>query len=442
LEGLLQSVQLEAQDFTACSADLDSAWTGVPAAISAFQHGNWTGGVKDLAGALTALASSVNGCGVTSLAQILEDTASKLGQPTIAADIGTVVSVIVQGSDVTLDLKQLVADAQAGSWSSVGHDLGVLSTWLGGTGCTSFVCKLVEGMLNASAIPLQNLVACEADLNEAASDFSAGAAAFGNKQISAAASYWASGLNHVAKSTGDCGVASELRFLEQEANLLGFGNVTVLDQAATVIIHGSDFYELLYTTFQAFETHDYRTAGKDLGNVLNTLSNWTSGHACTSPACYVVMGIMEFLGDVQGDIKNCQSDIELSWHNITAAYSEFHSDTLAAVSPTQQYLSSSDFSFTRNGAKIQIGVRDLGYALQDVAKGVTDCHLQDLADILERLAVKLGVAPEVEYIEELLKILINGVQIENEIGAACVDFGDSNWVGFGYNLMKLIRALL
>ena len=88
------------------------------------------------------------------------------------------------------------------------------------------------------------------------------------------------------------------------------------------------------------------------------------------------------------------------------------------------------------------GVGELGRGLIDVSKGVTDCHLQELADILAKLAAKLGVAPEVAWVEEALKILIDGVEIEQEIGTACVDYSEGNWVGFGYSIAKLVKTLL
>ena len=40
------------------------------------------------------------------------------------------------------------------------------------------------------------------------------------------------------------------------------------------------------------------------------------------------------------------------------------------------------------------------------------------------------------------KILIKGVEIEQEIGEACLDYSNGNWVGFGYNIAKLIKALI
>jgi hypothetical protein len=444
LEGVLAAFQLEATDFKVCAPDIDKAWDSTQAVFAAFEAKNFTAGLADLSTVITSMATAVKDCGATDFALILEDVATKLGAPAVATEIGAVVQVLVDGSDLTLDINKLIADGKAGSWSSVGHDLGSLSSWLAGTGCKSFVCKIVEGLLNAAAIPFQDLLACEADLKQAEADFVAGGAAMGQKKVGAALQYWASGLNHVAKSTNDCGLAAELSYMEQEANLLGFGNITALGDAAQIIIHGADFYEDVYGAFEAFETHDYRTAGSELGKVMEQLSQWTTGHACTSPVCYVVMGMMQFLGDIEGDIKNCEGDLELAWGNLSAAYGEFKSSDIT-LSAAQRYGGSADFAFATGSmstSNIKAGVKDLGYALESIASGVGDCHLAQLADILAKLATELGIAPEVKWVEEVLKILIDGVEIENEIGAACIDYSENNWIGFGYNIIELIKNLL
>ena len=44
-------------------------------------------------------------------------------------------------------------------------------------------------------------------------------------------------------------------------------------------------------------------------------------------------------------------------------------------------------------------------------------------------------------VEELLSILINGVEIQDELGDACIDYSQGNWVGFGYNVAKLVKTL-
>ena len=62
--------------------------------------------------------------------------------------------------------------------------------------------------------------------------------------------------------------------------------------------------------------------------------------------------------------------------------------------------------------------------------------------MLAAVAVKLGTSPEFEVVEEVLHILIEGVEIEKDISAACEDFAASNWVGVGYELAKLAKLLL
>ena len=87
-------------------------------------------------------------------------------------------------------------------------------------------------------------------------------------------------------------------------------------------------------------------------------------------------------------------------------------------------------------------MNDIGAGMKLVSKGVGDCHLQEFADLLEKLAVKLGLTPEISWLEDLLTIVIDGVQIEDEIGDACQDYSDGNWVGFGYNVAKLVKTLV
>jgi hypothetical protein len=433
LEGLLQSLQLEASDYTACTTTVDAAWGEIPTALAAFEQHQWVNGLSDVGSFLTNLASSVKSCDIPGLSKILEDTATKLNAQGVATAIGDVEQVLVEGSDVTLDIQKLIVDFRGNQWASVGHDLGTLASWLDGTGCKSFVCKIAEGLLNAAAIPFQNLETCETDLKLSEQSFTAGAASLAQKQYKDALVYWATGLNDIAKGVQDCGLASELSFIEQEANVLGFGNVTVLGEAATILVHGSDVYQELFAAVQAFSSHDYRTAGSEIGTVMNQLSNWTTGHSCTHDFCYVVTGIMQFMGDIEGDLKACEADFEHGFRNFTAAFEVLHSSSSTG---------GSDFHFTTSSDKIHQGIGDIGNGLKDLAKGVGDCHMQQFAEILTALAVKLGVVPEVSWIEELLKIVIDGVQIENEVGDACLDYSQGNWVGFGYNIAKLTRTLL
>merc|ERR1712166_368843 len=434
LQGLLSALQLElgSNDFTACAAELDGAWDAIPTALRLFEDKEWVLGIYKLGNFLTELSTGVSGCKLTQLAKLLETTALKLNANAAATDIGLVAQVLVQGSDVTLDIAKLVSDAQAGSWSSVGHDLGTLSNWVVDTKCTTFSCELVEGLLNAAAIPLQDLAACESDLDEAGKLMTAGAAAIARKDFQGVVTYWSSGVFSITKAVQDCGLAKELTYMGQEANVLGFGNVTVFGELATIIVHGTDVVEDISTAYKHFASHDYRGAGIVIGKLMNEFSNYTTGHSCTNDFCYVVSGILEFLGDAESDMRTCESDFESGWHNFSAAFSEFHGGNQGGA----------DFHFTTDKAKIKSGVSDIGHGLKLIAKGVGDCHLQQFADILAKLAAKLGaIPPEVSWFEDVLGILINGVEIQNELGDACIDYSQGNWAGFGYNVAKLVKLV-
>jgi len=431
VEGILNSLEIAGEDFATCSADLDAAWTHLEDSITDLKAKQWSNSVVQIGDFFVAIAKSVSGCGVPQLGTVLEDVAAKLAPGgNVTTVIGDVVQVLVSGADLTLDLQELAADASAKRWSSVGADLGNLASFMKGTHCNTMVCKIVEGMLQGAGIAFDDLVACEADLRSAEVAFTAGAHDWDQGQIGGAVRYWASGLNTVAKSAKDCGLEAELSFIEQEANVLGFGNVTMISDAASIIVHGTDFYELLYSTFIAFGNHDYRSAGSDLIQVMNQLSEWTNGHACQSDFCYVVIGAAQFLGDIQGSVKSCESDFRTAFTNFTDAYKHIVDTTQPGI------------HFQKDPKQIKAGVGEIGEGFQLIASGVSDCHVAQLADLLSKLAVKLGVVPEVGWVEEVLHILIESVHVEQDIGNACQDWSVNNYVGFGYNIAKLIEVLV
>lgn len=434
LEGLLSALQVVASDYTACVASLDAAFPPLERGIGELVSKRWRQGARDVGAGLSGLARAVGACGVGEIASDIEAAARTLNATDVAVEVGAVVHVLSEGADLTLDLQKLARDAGADQWSGVGADLGALAAWLQGTGCSSFVCRLLEGLLDAAAIPFSHLEACAADVRATEADFKAGAAALGAGQLRGAVSYWASGLDELAKSVDGCGLSDELEYVSREAQVLGFGKVSAaVGAAAQILVHGADFYDDVYEAFEGVQSHDWRTAGAELGKVLQQLSEWTSGHACTSDFCYVVLGIFEFLGDIQGDIRACEADFSRAFGNFSAAF-----DALRNTSAPSG--ANADFSFNVPG--IRQGIADIGHGMLDVAAGVKDCHLAQLAAVLEKLAIKLGVAPEIAWVEEALRILIEGVQIEQEIGSACLDYSEHNWVGFGYNVARLVETLV
>ena len=275
MEGILQAFQLEIKDYAACSKDLDAAFDDLSSFASSAEAGSWADAVKYLSGAAVQLSRGVTGCGVDQLGTILEDVATKLGAAAVSADIGKAVSIIEDGADITLEIQAAAADAQAQNWRALGTDLGAISADIVKTGCKSYVCKLLEGVLEEASIAFEDLETCEADFQLAEQSFQAGAQYMKKNDALNALKYWSAGLDAVAKSVKDCGVAQELQVFENEAQLLGFGNISIVDDAVKILVHGADFYDNFYQAVQDMERHDWRSAGSEFGKVINQLAQWT-----------------------------------------------------------------------------------------------------------------------------------------------------------------------
>jgi hypothetical protein len=410
-------------------ADVDAAGGELTALTQNLEGKKWSEALLNMGNFLKDLGDAVQGCGVPQIGAVLEDTAKKLNAGGLATMIGDVVQILVAGADVTPDIQRIIVDAEGKQWASLGQDLGVLSDWISSTHCNSFVCRLVEGLLEEADMALTNLKPCEDELREAEGAFTDGAALWKKDQHRSAVKSWATGLNNIAQSVSACGLAQELGWIQQEANVLGLGNITAIGDVVQVIVHGADFYESLYAAVQDFEKHDYRSAGSELSKVMNQLSQWTTGHLCTSDVCYVVSGMLQYLADMQGDIQSCKKDFEEVGGNLSAGYHDLTEN------------GADGFHFKHDAASIRRGVNDLGKAIEAFSHIVGDCHMQELAIIIEKLAEQLGIAPEVAWIEDVIKIMIDGVEIEQDVAAACEDYAVQDWPGVGYNVIKLAKIL-
>jgi len=365
--GLLQSVQLEAQDFENCASKFDKAWNDINKFIDDLEKSSFGDAVSVLEDVFTSLAETINDCDIPKLGDLLENVANKLGSGTTVAIIEEVVQVLVEGSDVTLYFDGIIQDAKAGRWKSFGQDLGDMSSKLQGE-CKSFVCLIVQGLLSGTGILFEHIQDCEADLRDAEKYFTQGASSASKGIWSDVLAQWSKGLSIIASSTSDCGVSDELSWIQQEANVLGLGNVTLLGSLSTIIIHGADFYQDIYDAYLALLDHDYRKLGEDTKTILDALATWTHGHSCTNNFCYVVVGILQFLGEIEGDIKNCESDFKNAFHNFTGAVELIVNETDGNI-----------LHFSRNKKHLEQGIHDIGQGFNLIAKGVTDCHLQELA---------------------------------------------------------------
>lgn len=427
LQGVLGAIASESLDLPKCGESATAAMEDFRTAFQDLKHSKFN--LKKLGEGTQNLAKAVGQCWSPEAAKSLQDMANKLGASTIAHEIGAVTALLMEGVDVTNELFKIGADLEAKRWQSVGSGLIDLSNYLKQYRCNSAGCHIVEGILGAVGKGLQNILKCEKDVSLAHTGFIEGSQLFHQKHFGGAVKTWGSALNQVAIAIKDCGLEADIGFIKNEANVLGIANASVLGEIGSIIVHGADMYHELFDTLGQLENHDWYAAGGSFGHILKQLNEWTAGQACSSEICYVMIGILEFMGDTNGGFKECAADFEDGWHDFEGAYRNF-SDHRAI------------FHFIHNKKAVQAGVRAVGDGFGALAKSVTDCHMTRIADFMAVLGTKLGISPEVSIFLEILHIVINGVHIEEEIHQACTCFADSNWPCMGYNLMKLVKTLV
>ncbi len=438
LEGLMASVQKELESFDECMSDADAAWEGFEDGMAEFKDKDYVTGIKHFTSGVVSLAHAVSDCNVEGVSEIAENMFNKVNDDAIANEIGQITQLLVQGADVTLDINRAMLDFNGKNWAGFGNDLGDLADFLNSTKCQSVTCKIVEGLLNAAGVAFADLKECETDLKGSIAEFTQGAQLFEKKSYASAIKTWASALSDTSKAVSACGLKEELGYIQQEANLFGFANVTVhtgiidkIERDLSVIVHGVDYVGDLTAVFGDMQNHDYHAAGADLHNVVSDMASWTGRFACKSDLCYTIMGVLTFVGDMSGSIKQCENDFKTAWTDFGTGVSDFHDSHKSIL-----------FHFKHDKNEIKAGLGAFGDGFKMIAAGVKDCHLQEFAELLEKLATKLGIAPEISLLEELLHIIINGVRIEEEIGNACTAFSQNNYPSFGFNLARLIKTLL
>jgi len=443
LIGVMQSLELAAEDFEKCAASVDKTGTDFEAAIAKFEAEDFKGGLDGLAVSVLDLSADVKDCDIQKLGDVLEQLANDLGANSVANVIDEVVVLLVSGADITDDINDSITDFKSGNFVNFGKDLGDIASILQDKlHCNSRVCKLVEGLLIDADVVFSHLKSCEADLKLIDDDVTKAFAELKDKDYTNGVKDFSAALRALKKalSTDDCGLGDTFAWMDHDANTFS------LSTGTNIAVHGMEFVEEIEAFVSDFENHDYRAAGGDLNEILKNINNWAEDHSCEKVSCYIVEGIMEAEEILEGSIKECESDFEMAWGNFSAAVEVFTKSTTEAqmMAVSDKYgLDDEDVEVLQEKLtkEIEEAIRDIGHGLEDVSKGVSACHLDELADLLARLAAELAI-PEVSWIKEVLHVLVHGAEISDEIGEACVDFGDENYVRFGFDLAKLIKTLL
>jgi len=429
------TLQIGFTDISACALVLDKEWGQFEKFFGALKQKKWKDALKLLGDLMSQVGPAMSNCGVPEIGSMLQDTAKRLHADSIATDIGVAVQFLANGADISSDIEKVIEDIEAQNWASVGQDMGALSNWVTSkTECNSIVCRFAQGILKESNIALTNLKPCEDKLRAGETSFTEGVASWASGDKKSAVNSWGRGVNLAVEGLTSCGVTQQLAWIEQEAHVFGIGNFTGAHDMSELLVHGADFYEEVVGALQDFQRGDYRSAAGTFTIIMNKLSQWTKGHLCTSPVCYIVNGIMQYLSDLSADVGKCKSDFKLADSSFKDAFYNLRRNS--------HFGDQSFDGFSNHTRNITKGINDLGLGLKAVADGIGDCHLGSLEAVLVQLSAKLLRVPQIAWIQAFLKIMIDGVSIEKTLAEALQDFARRNWAGFGKSVMQLAKTLL
>jgi hypothetical protein len=343
--------------------------------------------------------------------------------------IGNMTQMLVGGADVSLDFAKLITDMDHADWDAAGKDFGGLAVRLTETECDSFVCQLVEGILEEAGHVLVDLKPCRAELQEVEQSFTAGAALWQEGKTANAVGFLTAGLSHVASSVGACDLEHHMHFIVQEAHLLGLSDITILDDMTQVVVHGADFAGLLHDTCEAFAHHDYLAAGGTMAMAMDQLAGWTGMHLCISPACYAMSGALQFFGDIMDDPVTCAHDFRDVERNFSAGFGAL---VEVGVWPVQ---------FHSSREMIQEGIHKFAAGFAALADLVYDCHLDELRYIMAAIASHLAVNAEIMWVLGVVTVVIHGIEITRELVDIAEAYMGNNWPAFGYHFARLVRIV-
>eukprot|EP01029_Cantina_marsupialis_P027512 TRINITY_DN7711_c0_g1_i1.p1 TRINITY_DN7711_c0_g1~~TRINITY_DN7711_c0_g1_i1.p1 ORF type:complete len:950 (+),score=285.81 TRINITY_DN7711_c0_g1_i1:122-2971(+) len=501
LEGLLQSMQIVASDMGECKADLVAAVGLFNDGVSSFKSKDYRNAVTNFATGLDKIAIAVADCHLTESSQFIQTEAEKLHLGNVSW-LGKAVKIVVYGADVYEDVFDTVMAFEHKDLSAAGQSLGDLLSKLHISNCTEPACVVLDALVKSLQAVAGDYTMCKGDLTTAMDNFQNMSTNFQAKNYLAAVKSLSRGLDEIALAVRACNVQELSTILTAAANSLGFHDIKAIGDITHILVDGSNIYDELFQAVMSFERKDYHGFGDDLGNAIMGILSWRSKSGCDSKACYFVSGMMQAFNILEGNIKQCEADLEGSFHSFETAVKVLvrHESMKDAsnmkrlpghvqwddvnATPEMFIYGTESFktpSFRANGwgswwdsakkafktieknvkqdikkdwAKLEgmfshhsddgivkEGLSDMAKGLDQLAHAVEDCEVEQLVKVMTALAAKLGV-PVAGWLSEAFNIIINGAQIYDDVYNAVMDYEAHNYFGMGYEVAKLAIKLV
>lgn len=414
VEAILKLLHVVIPDLTACSADLNAGWQDMEVGAAYFKQKQYGLGIQSMATGLTKYGDAVRACGVPEVGSLITEYAQRLFGVNITF-IGPTVQILLEGVDIFTDID---AFANAMVAKDYAHAAGALASLIGEIkllGCRTPACQILESMLEILQIVLQDVHVCETDLDGAMRYFDKAVADWDAKKYQAALYDIADSLATMGTAVRDCGVPELAVLLDNMAALLHFGQIN-LEAVVKMIVAGVDIYDEAYACIKDYEVKNWRAFGRDLGTLIKTLWDLSTHKCDQSPGCYVVEGILEALLVVP-DWKACGADWVSTWDELVVAEKDF---------AAKKYVNS---------------LKDLAVSGHDFSIAVQACDIEQLGEILEALAKKLGLG-WASWIGDIVRLIVDGSEVFDEVYSLVEDIERKNPFGIGLDLARLIRTLI
>lgn len=413
--GILQSLEIISADLSGvCAQGIEAGFAQIETSAKDWQSRNFEAALQDLSSGLDAIANGLSSCQLDALASLVSAEAKLIGLGNVTF-LSQGVQILINGAEVYDDVDQVIADVATGKFGNAGAALGDLLLKVRGLSCTSTVCSLLDGLLQQLSIVAQDWGQCSADVSAAEAQFSAAFDQMRSGDFESAVGSFADALDQLSEAITDCDVKDLATILSNEAQLLHIGHVQVIDDAVFILSLGANLYEDMYDASVKAEGGDWRSAGIDLGKFIVKLASIHSQTGCSFPLCLVVSGVMQVL-EVETSLAQCESDFG-------SAFSEFES----AVSNWD------------DGSR-KIALHDIADGVDALASSVADCHVEQVAEIIEQLAQQLG-AGALGWLEEIVTILVDGSEIYSDVYGLVNAWSNRNFIEVGVEIAKLAVIL-
>ncbi|KAG9395425.1 hypothetical protein J8273_2992 [Carpediemonas membranifera] len=408
--GLLRVLDVIAKDFSPCVADIEKAGTQLRNAATQWDRSQYQEAVSTFATGLRILGGAASDCGLVDLSSLITTEAQQL----FGADIklGSTVKVLVNDVDIADHIYDAVKALEAHDYVKFGTLCGTIVAEIRASSCTSEACIVIEGILDGANIFFPDLSKCSKDLEDGYDDIKTGFATITGGHIATGIQDVATGLDKLGDAVQDCELPELAQLIQTEASHLTKADVSGIGKYAKIIVKGVDIYQDVYKASEDLANHDFAGAGQAIGDFLSQIR----GASCKSEGCQLVVGLLEALNIVLPDLETCESDFD-------SAFTQFKNGVASAKAE--------QWSAT---------IKDFSNGLQEVSNGISDCHIEQLAELFDQEASHIK-GSKVSEVEGVIKILIGGLDLFDDIDDSYKAFEKGNYKDFGYDLGNVVSAL-